>query len=195
MQSANTLIEFFKGLADESRLRMITMLAKREYGVGELATELELTEPTISHHLSKLRELGLVNLRAQANNRYYRLNEGTLRKLKGYVADLENVSFDTVDNDTTWIDTLELDEEARDVLRHHTLNGKLRQIPAKRKKLMAVLRWLALQFEFDRDYTEQEVNALIQNCHEDFASLRREMIDYKFLARASDGSRYWLLTR
>lgn len=52
-----TLLRFFKALANESRLKMVGLLAGRECSVEELAAFLQLKEPTVSHHLSILKEL------------------------------------------------------------------------------------------------------------------------------------------
>ncbi|MCE9523689.1 MAG: metalloregulator ArsR/SmtB family transcription factor, partial [Alphaproteobacteria bacterium] len=57
------LLNFFKALAHESRLRLIGFVAEREHSVQELATRMALKEPTVSHHLALLREVGLVSLR------------------------------------------------------------------------------------------------------------------------------------
>ena len=54
------LLGFFKAMADESRLRIIGLLAHRERSVQELAAALDLKEPTVSHHLAILKAQGLV---------------------------------------------------------------------------------------------------------------------------------------
>jgi DNA-binding transcriptional ArsR family regulator len=64
------LLMFLKALADETRLIIVGLLSEREYSVGELASDLNLTDATISHHLSKLREAGLVNLRQSGTSRF-----------------------------------------------------------------------------------------------------------------------------
>jgi DNA-binding HxlR family transcriptional regulator len=188
------LVKFFKTMADESRIRMIGLLGDGERNVGELAALLELTEPTVSHHLSRLRELGLVNLRMDGNRRYYRLNHQTLERLSRITFDLGNADFKSkkVESDNDWIDELDLSEEDRKVLKDYVEYGRLKQIPAKQKKLMAVLRFLALEFEPDVQYAEQEVNIIILRYHEDYASLRRDLISFGFMRREGGGGKYWL---
>ena len=63
------------------------------------------------------------------------------------------------------------------MLKDYTINGRLKQIPAKQKKLLVILHWLAGQFEPDRKYTEREVNEILTRYHPDYASLRRDLID------------------
>lgn len=188
------LLEGLRALADDKRLRIVCYLSSRTYNVGELAALLQLSEPTVSHHLAKLREVGLVNLTVDGNQRIYRLNEPTLHRLSEKVGALKQVETDMLNADWSndWIDALPLDEEDRKVLHDYIANRQLKEIPAKRKKLMPVLRWLALEFKPDVTYTEQEVNSIIRQFHPDYASLRRELIDYGYLRRERGGSKYWL---
>lgn len=71
------------------------------------------------------------------------------------------------------------------VLGDFFVGGKLRSIPVQRKKREVVLRYLAGKFDLDRTYTEQEVSFLLLNYHEDYASLRREMMDTGLMERAN----------
>jgi DNA-binding HxlR family transcriptional regulator len=187
------LAEFFKTLGDENRLKIINLLNKQERNVGEIAAVLEVREPTVSHHLSKLREMGLVNLRQAGNQRYYRLNDAALEHWKQAMLSLENLDFDSAHakSDDRWIDKLDIDETDRKVLRDYMHHGRLKQIPTRRKKLMVVLRWLAGQFEADKLYSEREVNDILAQYHEDYASLRRDLVESNFLRRERDGSTYW----
>ena len=76
-----TLLAFFKAMANESRLRIVGLLAERERSVQELATLLELKEPTVSHHLAALKALGLVSARAEGVTRWHTLRIETLTVL------------------------------------------------------------------------------------------------------------------
>jgi DNA-binding transcriptional ArsR family regulator len=64
----NILLRFFKALADDSRLKIVGILANQECSVEELAALLQLKEPTVSHHLPKLKELNLVTMRLKKRN-------------------------------------------------------------------------------------------------------------------------------
>lgn len=83
MPTANldTLLQFFKALSNESRLKLLGILSQQERNVEELAALLDLKEPTISHHLAKLKELNLVQMRTQGNTHLYKLNSETLQTL------------------------------------------------------------------------------------------------------------------
>lgn len=56
----NNLINFFKILSDETRLRIVILLAKEELCVCEMCGVLELSQPKVSKHLAKLRDKGFV---------------------------------------------------------------------------------------------------------------------------------------
>ena len=67
--------------------------------------------------------------------------------------------------------------------------GKLKAIPAQRKKERIVLEVIAGAFEYDRIYSEREVNILIADFHDDFCTIRRDMVAENLLDRDSRG--YW----
>jgi len=167
-------LEFFKALADESRLRIVAMLAEREHSVQEIARRLNLREPTISHHLAILRELGLVAVRAAGTVRWYRLNDAVLRKFKSEVFSPENLARIASADTLGW--------EAK-VLANFLDGERLIKIPDTRRKRWAVLRWIATKFQADAAYSEAQVNAIIKRHHEDAAFIRREMIGEKIFAR------------
>lgn len=73
-------------------------------------------------------------------------------------------------------------------------SGKLTAFPAKRKMKIYALLYLAQKFEPNRDYAEREINDILLDWHTfaDPATLRRELYDYRFLDRSSDGKIYRL---
>src|SRR5689334_18009383 len=88
-QREEYILYMLKALADESRLTLFRLLNEREYTVGDLAERISLTEPTVSHHLGKLREAGLVTLRMAGNQRFYRVNGNGLARFKQLAAQIE----------------------------------------------------------------------------------------------------------
>ena len=63
--------EFFKALADETRLRVLKLLRAREMCVCEVMVALDLTQPTASHHLGLLENAGLVKHRKEGKWVFY----------------------------------------------------------------------------------------------------------------------------
>jgi Uncharacterized protein conserved in bacteria len=72
--------------------------------------------------------------------------------------------------------------------------GRLWSYPAKYKRQIFALFYLASKFEQGRRYTEKEVNQILKSWHTfgDWAMLRRDLFDRRFLNRKPDGSLYWL---
>ncbi len=170
-----TLLSFFKALAHESRLKMIGILAEREASVGELAALLELRDPTVSHHLAKLRKLGLVTSRGEGTVRYYRLVPDALEGLAKRVLapNASEVMTSRVDEDRF----------TDKVMRAFVEDGRIIRIPATKKKRNVLLDWLAENFELGRTYPELEVNEILQRHHWDSATLRRELVDGGWMKR------------
>jgi predicted transcriptional regulator len=189
------LLTLLKVLSDESRLSLLRLLNQDEYNVGSLAERVNLSEPTVSHHLSRLRKAGLVSLRMAGNQRFYRINESGLAHFKDLVTRIEQFppEPESVVSDDRWIDELGWPEEDRKVLRGHTQNGKLTHLPTRKKKQLVVLRWLTTLFQPDTFYTEEEVNDVIKAVYEeDYVGLRRDLIDMGYLRRERGGGKYWL---
>lgn len=69
---------------------------------------------------------------------------------------------------------------------------KLRIFSKKEKKKIVILRKIAEQFRPETDYTEKQVNAVLADIYDDYVTIRRYLIEYGFMDRTRDGSRYWL---
>jgi len=168
-------LEFFRALADRSRLRIVGMLAAREYSVQELARALDLRAPTVSHHLAVLKAAGLATVRSDGTTRWYRLQESELHRRSREVlsrAALQRIAADQA-----------ADAGEREVLAHYLDGERLTKIPDVRKKRSVVLRWLARKFEQGAEYTEAQVNAILKRHNPDAATLRREMVGDRIFAR------------
>jgi hypothetical protein len=186
-------IGLFKALADESRLRIIGLLANDECSVEELSTRLELTPPTVSHHLTRLKETGLVSMRSQGTSHLYRLDTEALRTLSKDLFSPERIAALTESESRR---RAAAGEEAGDpweqkVLRDYFEGERLRQIPTQLKKRWVILGWLANRFDARRRYSEREVNEIIKEHHEDSATLRRHLVADGFMQR--ERGVYWRL--
>jgi predicted DNA-binding protein YlxM (UPF0122 family) len=175
------LLEFFKVLADEKRLQIIGLLARQDYSVEELAAILNLSSATVSHHLRRLVKAGLVQAAADQHYHIYSLRLQTLHDMSQQILSRDTLQ-ETAEN-------LDLDAYDRKVLRDFVEDGRLKSIPRQWKKREVILRYLLEQFEPERRYSEREVNEIIGPIHEDYATLRRELVDSKRLAREREI--YW----
>ncbi len=68
----------FKAFGDPSRLRILRLLAKAEMTVGQIADSVSLAQPTVSRHLSLLRDAGVVTSRREAQQVFYSLNRQSI---------------------------------------------------------------------------------------------------------------------
>lgn len=159
----------FKALADPARLRILGLLAESSFTGHQLAAKLGLTPPTISRHMRRLVDAGLVSVEPDAQSRVYSLQTSRLREL----------SQSPVETPTGQSAHAEEDS----VIRAFFDGTRLRQIPASRKKRVIVLRRLLERFTPQRDYPEKEVNQILLEANADIATLRRELVDYGFMSR------------
>ncbi|PFK43904.1 transcriptional regulator [Bacillus cereus] len=87
------------------------------------------------------------------------------------------------------------EDENDEVLKLHFtegLDGPLVKFPKKQKRKLIILRHLVKKFDSNKKYTEKEVNQILENVYSDFVTLRRYLIEYGFLDRTADGSKYWV---
>ena len=181
-ENFSTLLNFFKVLSNETRLKMVGLLANGELSVGELAELLNVKEPTISHHLSLMKELGLVDFRAEGNVRIYWLETAALQAISKDVFSQDNLA--------TLVDDTAADSWERKILQSSIdKNGQVTIIPTQYKKKMVLIRWMLEKFEMDKKYSEREVNDIIKRHHEDSAWFRRMMVDNRMMQR--EKGVYW----
>jgi biotin operon repressor len=178
------LVTFFKALADKNRLKIVGLLAEKAYSVEELAELLQLKPPTISHHLAKLVEAGLVKSRAESYYSVYQLDQPALEAKTRSMFSQQELSTVASEVDADAYDKKVIKDYAR-------RDGSLKIIPSQRKKLEAVLRYVVKAFEAGKRYSEKQVNEILARYHEDTATLRRELVGYGLMQREGGGGEYW----
>jgi len=178
------LVTFFKALSDANRLKIIGLLAQQPYSVEELAALLDLKASTVSHHLSKLSQVGLVSAKADSYYNVYRLDEKALEAKSRSIFSQENLAASVADVDADAYDN----KVVRDYVRK---DGSLKTIPAQLKKLQAILRYVVKAFKVGKRYSEKQVNEILRDYHEDTASLRRELVGFGLMKREGGGGEYW----
>ncbi|HWI64764.1 MAG TPA: metalloregulator ArsR/SmtB family transcription factor [Symbiobacteriaceae bacterium] len=182
---AEQMVAFFQALADVTRLKLVGLLAQKERSVEELVAGLDVRQPTVSHHLAKLKALGLVKLRKEGQAHYYSLDEEFVHKLARSVLSVEGLAkMAPSDEGPTW---------ERKVLQTFLgPDGRLKEIPAQRKKRDVILKRLVEEFERGKRYHESEVNEVLRRFHDDVATIRREFIMTKLMQR--ENNVYWRTT-
>ena len=174
-------IKLFKCLADKSRLQILKSLSLEDMYVERLAERLGLTPATISFHLKKLTDAGAVT---SYRNQYY-----VMYSLKKEIFLARILDIIQEESDEAAIQARRDEEYRQKVIDSFFKYGKLKSIPAQRKKERIILEEIVKAFEPGRIYTEREVNIMIADFHDDFCTIRRDMIAEKLMER--ENGKYW----
>jgi ArsR family transcriptional regulator len=94
-------IEIFKALSDKNRLLIIDMLSCGELCACDIMEGLELTQPTISHHMKILQQAGLVNAKKKGKWTIYSLNKDVFDKLCDFIDHLSSYKTECICKDIT----------------------------------------------------------------------------------------------
>ncbi|GAB4208468.1 MAG: hypothetical protein OHK0022_38090 [Roseiflexaceae bacterium] len=177
-----------EALNDEVRLRILDLFAQQDLiSAQEIMERLGLTQSTTSRALKQLGAF-LLETRERDGKKSYRLApaqiELTFSALRQQIA---------ADTPTTAPATSQ--EHPRELRRFLDDQGRVTGWPSKDRDKQLVFSYIASRFEPARHYSEKEVNAIISaHMHpnfQDFATMRRELCNYRYLLREPDGSRYW----
>ena len=174
-------IRLFKCLSDKSRLQILKSLAIEDMYVERLAERLGITAPTVSFHLKKLADAGAVT---SYKSQYYMMYSLKKEIFETRILDILREKSDE--------DAVQAQRDAdyrKRVIDTFFEYGKLKAIPAQRKKERIILDELVKAFAFDQVYSEREVNIILADYFDDFCTLRRDMISEKLLDRDAGG--YW----
>jgi len=186
------LQEFFKALAEPKRLRIVGLLAQQSYTGEQLAALLEVSESTVSHHLSYLVHVGLVTAEAQG---YYNVYSLRLDKINTIARQL--MSRDALPKLAAEVNMDAYDEKI--VANFTTADGRIKSFPSQLKKFEVLVRYVGKRMAQELDpaarYSEKQINEYLAKLHPDTAYLRRSLVDYGYLGRDSAGREYWVVAR
>lgn len=175
-------VQLFKCLADATRLQMLKMLQEAPSYVELMAQRLDRTPSTVSFHLKKLEEAGLVESQKEQYYVVYSLKKDAL---SARIIDIICEKSDESD--------AQREREAlyrKKVLDTFIQHGKLLSIPVQRKKKRIILERIAECFEMGKIYSEKQINLIIADFHDDFCTLRRDLISEGIMER--ENGQYWL---
>ena len=168
-------LKLFKGLADRSRLQILKSLLEEDMYVEHLAQRLELTPATVSFHLKKLMDAGAVSSRPEQYYTMYSINKEVFQCR---ILDILGEKSSDAQR--------QQEREAR--YRQRVLDsffeyGRLKAIPAQRKKERICLEEIAKELQLRRPYPERELNQALLRFHQHYCTLRRDMISEGILRR------------
>ncbi len=174
------IVDFHKALGDLTRVRIIALLQQGHLSGQEIASKLSLKPPTITHHMSKLREVGLIKERRDKNTIYFSLNTKILEMNAKAIFTVGTGGDSNMEMSVT-------ESERSSIINNFfTKEGKLKIYPAQRKKKLVVLAHMIKGLEFGRVYQEKEINEYLKEFHEDYATLRRELIMCQYMYRENN---------
>jgi hypothetical protein len=178
---AEQSIAIMKALADRSRIAIANSLLEQPQYVEEIARRHALAPSTVSFHLRKLEQAGLVTSRKEQYYAVFTANDEmfatTLREIVSVPPDGKELQDER------------MEEYRRKVLESFFRNGRLEKLPAQHKKRLIILDRFVERFELGRCYTEQEVTGLITPLYDDYCTIRRLLVDEGLINR--DGAGYW----
>lgn len=174
------IVEFHKALGDLTRIRIIALLQQGPLHGQAIAGKLGLKPPTITHHIAKLREVGLIKERRDKNTIYFSINTKMLEMSAQAVLNVGK-------GGTSKMEMAVTEEERAAIIRNFFTNdGKLKNYPAQRKKKLVVLAHIVKGLDFGKIYQEKDINEYLKKFHEDYATLRRELIMCQYMYRENN---------
>jgi hypothetical protein len=176
----NKMVEFHKALGDLTRIRIIGLLKQGPLHGQAIAGKLGLKPPTITHHIAKLREVGLIRERRDKNTIYFSLNTKALEMSAKAILNIGIGGGDEMEM------AVKAEERESIIKNFFTKEGKLKNYPAQRKKKLVVLEHMVKGLQVGKVYPEKEINAYLKQYHEDYATLRREMVMCQFMYRENN---------
>lgn len=179
------LLAFFKALADANRLKLVGLLAHEPQTVEQLAAALRVGSSTVSHHLRKLADVGLVHARADGPYSVYQLDPEPLQRLAKQLLAADALPPLALDADLGAFD--------RRVLKTYLEpDGRFRApLPSKSRQIAVLARHALEAIEPGVTYAEKQLNERLQRFTDDTATIRRALVDLGLLQRTPDGGAYW----
>ena len=161
-------------LADNDRIRVVAALVMGAVSTDEVVTASGVAKRKALEALTRLEAAGLV----QREKTGWRFDVERLKAIARDSRPREQAD-----------DVGDVDARTGTVLRTFLRGGRLTQIPMQHSKRLVVLDHICRVFEIGVRYPEREVNALLRAFHDDYAALRRYLVEEGFLAR--DHNVYW----
>jgi DNA-binding transcriptional ArsR family regulator len=95
----NQLPYYFQILSDSNRLKIISIIGKRELSVSEIVNEMKLSQPLVSHHLRNLKESGILDTKRNGPLVFYRLSNINLLDVLGLFSEVLPKDIVTIDKE------------------------------------------------------------------------------------------------
>ncbi len=160
-------IAVFKAFADESRLKIISILLEKDSYSEYLAAKLNLTAPTITYHMNKLEKAGIVYSTQIQHYTIYSVNHEMMDKRIG----------DFIRSVIQFDDSKSYEEK---VVKSFFEYGRLKRLPSQIKKREIIIGYISAKFEMDKIYNEKELITTISELYDDYCTVKRDFIGMGF---------------
>jgi DNA-binding transcriptional ArsR family regulator len=124
MARALTTSDAFNAVAEPQRRRILALLKGRERSVNELSRALRITQPRTSKHLRVLREVGLVHVRGDGQQRIYGLNASGLKPVHDWTSGFEQLWNERFDRLNEFVKERQKKEERESDKEHGNGSGR-----------------------------------------------------------------------
>lgn len=175
------------GISDVQR--EIIVLMYKGFSDKEIALKLGVAQSTIRNHRYKLREkekqaklfLAIMKMLTDSTNRKI------TKLVKEEISDF-HITAKSIDDRYNITDK----EKVETIRTYMEENGALKSYPAKEKKKIIILSEICKNFSKGKIYSEKEINRILKRIYVDYVTIRRALVEYGFIDRTNDGSRYWV---
>lgn len=177
----------FIGISDVQK-NLITHFATKESD-KEIAAKLGIAGSTIRNHRYKLRE------REKQSRIFLAMMELLAENAEKKISVMDKtILCDPHKTATTLDDRFNITEEEKIQVISNYMddNGALKTYPSKEKRKIIILEEISKNFSRGKHYSEKEINRILKRIYEDYATLRRALIEYGFLDRNNTGTDYWV---
>lgn len=155
----------------------------------EISIKLGIAPSTVRNHRYKLRE------KEKQAKLFLTMMELLSTNINKSICKMDNEEICDAHNSATTLDdryNITDKEKIQTIKSYMTNEGALKNFPAKEKKKIIVLEEIMKNFSKGKVYSEKDINKILKRIYEDNATIRRYLIEYGFLDRSKDCSKYWV---
>ncbi|WP_053985069.1 DUF2087 domain-containing protein [Niameybacter massiliensis] len=170
----------------EIQQRILTLMSQGKDD-KMIAKEVGIAHSTVRNHRYKLRE------KEKQAKLFVALMQSLEEKTSRCMSQSDNGVIEHLHDTATMMDdryNITDTEREKTIKAYMDTNGAIKQFPAKEKKKIIILREVMKNFTKDREYPEKEINRTLGRLYEDYATIRRALIEYGFLDRSDDCQTY-----
>ncbi len=170
------LIAVAGALLNMDRLRVVAALSEAPANRVQLHEATGIGHRDLVRHIDNLQQVGLVRLaepmpRQPDHYSLYELNLKAFSEARRAMGKHKGVKPRPTDAREMVLDT-------------YMRGGKIQALPRKHEQLIIILDEVARRFEPEKQYTEREVNVILEELNEDYCTVRRDLVDFGYMSRS-----------